>query len=57
MGYEFAGFQRRDGRVGIRNYVAVISAMDNMNPISKRIVEGVRGTILISDLFGSWEEP
>lgn len=52
MGYEFAGFQRRDGRVGIRNYVAVISAMDNMNPISKRIVEGVRGTILISDLFG-----
>jgi len=52
MAEAFLGFQRKDGSVGIRNYVGVISAMDNVNPIAGKIVENVRGTVLISDLFG-----
>ncbi|MDF1594401.1 MAG: UxaA family hydrolase [Desulfobacterales bacterium] len=49
---EFLGFQRKDGSVGIRNYVGIISAMDNVNPLARKIVENVQGTVLISDLFG-----
>ena len=52
MTQEFLGFQRSDGRVGIRNYVAVIAAMDTINPIATKIVDLVKGTVLISDLFG-----
>jgi altronate dehydratase large subunit len=32
--------------------VGVISAMDNVNPIARKIVDQVYGTVLISDLFG-----
>ena len=52
MKTEFMGYQRDDGGVGIRNYVGVISAMDTVNPIARKIVDLVHGTVLISDLFG-----
>lgn len=52
MAHEFLGFERNDNSVGIRNYVAVISAMDSLNPIAAKIVDLVQGTVLISDLFG-----
>jgi altronate dehydratase large subunit len=52
MTHEFIGFLRNDGSVGIRNYVAVISAMDSLNPIAAKIVDLVKGTVLVSDLFG-----
>ena len=49
---EFYGFQRNDGLVGIRNYVGIISAMDIVNPIAKKIAENVNGSVLVTDLFG-----
>jgi len=52
MTQEFAGFPRADGSVGIRNYVAVISAIDSLNPIATKIVDLVKGTVLVTDLFG-----
>jgi len=52
MKTEFLGYQRKDGGIGIRNYVAVISAMDTVNPIAGKIVDLVKGTVLITDLFG-----
>ena len=52
MAQEYVGFLRRDGSVGIRNYVAVISAIDSLNPIAAKIVDLVQGTVLVSDLFG-----
>ena len=52
MKKEFWGFERDNGTIGIRNYVAVISAMDNVNPVARKIVENVAGTVLITDLFG-----
>ena len=39
---EFWGFQRDNGTVGVRNYVGIISAMDNVNPIARKIAENVR---------------
>jgi altronate dehydratase large subunit len=52
MTQEFIGFLHKDGSVGIRNYVAVISAIDSLNPIAAKIVDLVKGTVLVSDLFG-----
>jgi len=52
MKKEFWGFQRDNGTVGVRNYIGIISAMDNVNPIARKIAENVKGTVLISDLFG-----
>jgi altronate dehydratase large subunit len=43
----FLGYQRPDGTVGIRNLVAVISVMDNCNPVTRRIAEAVQGTIYL----------
>ena len=52
MTADFFGYLRENNRVGIRNYVGVISDMDNVNPIAKNIVDNVQGTVLITDLFG-----
>ena len=52
MNGEFYGYERKDGTVGIRNNVAIISAMDNVNPIARKIAENTYGTVLITDLFG-----
>ncbi len=48
----FMGYLRPDGRVGIRNLVAVLSVMDNTNPTAHRIADMVTGTVAISTPFG-----
>lgn len=48
---DFLGFERQDGRVGIRNWVGVISVQDNVNPVTRSIVRSVNGTIPITTLF------
>jgi len=48
----FQGYRRADGRVGVRNLVAVLSAMDNTNPSAQRIGQMVAGTIVLSTPFG-----
>lgn len=47
----FLGFERPDGQVGIRNWVAVISVMDNCNPVTRAITAAVYGTIPVTTLF------
>ena len=47
----FHGYERPDGQVGIRNWIGVISAMDNINPITRAICGSVEGTIPITTLF------
>jgi altronate dehydratase large subunit len=49
---EFLGYRRADGRVGIRNQVAILSAMDNTNPTAQRIAGLVAGTVVLSTPFG-----
>jgi altronate dehydratase large subunit len=52
MTTEIMGYRRADGTVGIRNLVAVLSAMDNTNPCARRIVDIVAGTVLLETPFG-----
>lgn len=47
----FLGYQRENGTVGVRNWVAVLSAMDNVNPVTRGICQHVRSTIPITTLF------
>src|SRR3546814_19024369 len=47
----FLGYERPDGQAGIRNWVGVISVMDNVNPITRSICGNVNGTIPITTLF------
>lgn len=49
---EFRGYKRSDGRVGIRNYVAIISAMDNVNPVARRVAASVQGTVAVVAGYG-----
>ncbi len=48
----FFGYARNNGSVGVRNRIGVISLMDNANGLARKITENVRGTDLITDLFG-----
>jgi len=46
------GYRRPDGGAGIRNYVAVISAMDNSNPVVRRVAGAVNGAVALAPSFG-----
>ncbi len=48
----FMGYRRPDGRVGVRNLVAVISAMDNTNACANRIADIVAHAQPITTPFG-----
>lgn len=48
----FMGFRRRYASVGVRNIVAVISAMDNTNACANRITNIVADTVPITTPFG-----
>jgi altronate dehydratase large subunit len=46
------GYARPDGGIGIRNYVAVIAAMDNSAPTARRVAAAVRGAMPVTPSFG-----
>jgi altronate dehydratase large subunit len=47
----FLGYRRENGTAGVRNWVAVISVMDNCNPVTRAICQQVDGTIPVTTLF------
>lgn len=49
---DFAGYRRADGRVGVRNHVVILSAMDNSNAAANRIGGMVQGTVVLTTPFG-----
>jgi altronate dehydratase large subunit len=51
MSRDFSGFRRVHGPAGIRNQVAVISVMDNCNPVTRAICDAVAGTLAVTTLF------
>jgi altronate dehydratase large subunit len=51
MSETFLGYERPDGQVGIRNWVGVLSVMDNVNPVAEAICANVAETLLIKTLF------
>lgn len=46
------GYRRPDGTFGIRNHVLVIGAMDNINPVVRRIADHVKGTVPLWAAYG-----
>jgi altronate dehydratase large subunit len=46
------GYKRPDGRFGIRNHVAVLSAMDNCNGIVKKIAAQLKDVLAIPIWYG-----
>jgi altronate dehydratase large subunit len=51
MSQAFMGYRRPVGAAGVRNWVAVISIMDNCNPVTRAICEAVDGTLPVTTLF------
>lgn len=51
MAKTFLGYPRENGAVGVRNWVAVMSIMDNCNPVTRAIAAQVEGTIPVTTLF------
>ncbi len=47
----FLGYRRENGAAGVRNWVAVVSIMDNCNPVTRAICQQVDGTIPVTTLF------
>ncbi|VTU45698.1 UxaA family hydrolase [Variovorax sp. PBL-E5] len=47
----FWGYARPDGSVGIRNLIAVISVMDNCNPVTRAVAQAVQGTVYLPGSF------
>lgn len=52
MGPTLLGFRRPDGTWGIRNHVAILSVMDNVNPLARRVASVVRNTVAVCPGFG-----
>lgn len=48
----FWGYRRPDGSVGIRNHVAIVAVMDNVNGIVRHLAQLVRGTLPIPVWYG-----
>lgn len=44
----FTGYVRPDGSVGIRNLVGIVSVMDVVNPIARRLETSLPGTVAIT---------
>nr|WP_237717123.1 UxaA family hydrolase [Cupriavidus basilensis] len=51
MAMTFLGYRRENDTVGVRNWVAVISVMDNCNPVTRTIAQTVSGCIPVTTLF------
>lgn len=47
----FLGYERPDGQVGLRNYVGVVSVMDNCNSVTRAVAAAVQGTVPVTTLF------
>ena len=47
----FLGYRRATGPAGVRNWIAVISVMDNCNPVTRTIAQAVAGTIPVTTTF------
>src|SRR5215471_15057614 len=51
MSKTFLGYRRPNGAVGVRNRVAIVSIMDNCNPVTRAIANAVEGTLPVTTLF------
>ncbi len=54
---KFYGYPRPDGKVGARNYVAIIPTVGCVNPVVSKVVSTIRGTVAIRHDQGCLHPP
>ncbi len=52
MSDSFLGYRRPDGSVGVRNHVAILAVMDNVNGIVRHLAHLVKGAIALPVWYG-----
>jgi (2R)-sulfolactate sulfo-lyase subunit beta len=52
MGHELYGYRREDGRVGVRNHVAILPVDDISNAAVEAVASHVRGTLPLPHAYG-----
>lgn len=52
MSDSLLGYRRADGRVGVRNHVAILAVMDNVNGIVRHLASLVKGTVALPVWYG-----
>ena len=52
MSDAFLGYVRPDGAVGVRNHVAILAVMDNVNGIVRHLASLVKGTVALPVWYG-----
>ena len=50
--YEFLGYRRENGRVGIRNHVVILPLDDLSNAASEAVANNIKGTLAIPHAYG-----
>jgi altronate dehydratase large subunit len=49
---KLTGYMRRNGRKGIRNFVAVLAAADNVNPLARQLAARIPGVVCLPASYG-----
>jgi (2R)-sulfolactate sulfo-lyase subunit beta len=50
--YEFSGYRRENGRIGIRNHVIVLPLDDLSNAASEAVASNIKGTLALPHAYG-----
>ena len=50
--YDFYGYRRENGRVGIRNHVVILPLDDLSNAASEAVANNIKGTLALSHAYG-----
>ena len=50
--YDFYGFRRENGRVGIRNHVVILPLDDLSNAASEAVAHNIKGTLALPHPYG-----
>jgi len=52
MQYQFMGYRRENGRVGVRNYVAILPLDDLSNAACEAVANNIQGTLALPHAYG-----
>ncbi|HET6928682.1 MAG TPA: UxaA family hydrolase [Candidatus Acidoferrum sp.] len=52
MGYQFFGYRRENGRVGIRNHVVILPLDDLSNAAAEAVANNIKGTLALPHAYG-----
>ena len=53
----FMGYRRPDGKVGVRNYIAILSTVCCANPVAEKVARKVPGAVALLHSHGCGRRP